>query len=247
MISDSGRSKRPARPSSSPGPAAKWRALKRPVFGSTRASAWSCGTVSERWIRTSGASDERDQPRVQVPERGDRDAERADHELCGEALEREEPGLPERVVARELEHRREQNVVDADQHDGGCEARDRKPEIARPGDGGVLDEVRDPPRSQRGERVVAHVERLDVPAVANLQPLRYVLDDAHRAPRAPAGAGSRPGSGKRGRGGSSGRAARARRRAARRRRAPRGRGTSASRVCCASSRGAERRSPLPGR
>ena len=48
MISDSGRSKRPARAISSDRALAKWRALKRPVFGSTRASASSCGTDSAR-------------------------------------------------------------------------------------------------------------------------------------------------------------------------------------------------------
>jgi hypothetical protein len=48
MISDSGRSNRLARVSSSPSAAAKWRALKRPVFGSTRASSWRSSTASER-------------------------------------------------------------------------------------------------------------------------------------------------------------------------------------------------------
>ena len=48
MIRDIGRSNRCARPSSSVSAAEKWRALKRPVFGSTRASACSCGTESAR-------------------------------------------------------------------------------------------------------------------------------------------------------------------------------------------------------
>jgi hypothetical protein len=56
MISDRGRSNRSARRSSSFSAAAKWRALKRPVFGSTRASSCSCGTESERWISRSGAT-----------------------------------------------------------------------------------------------------------------------------------------------------------------------------------------------
>ncbi len=55
MISDIGRSNRAARVSSSFSAWLKWRALKRPVFGSTRASASSFGTESERWIRISGA------------------------------------------------------------------------------------------------------------------------------------------------------------------------------------------------
>jgi len=33
--------------------------LKSPVFGSTRASAWSAGTLSARWISTSGAAAKR--------------------------------------------------------------------------------------------------------------------------------------------------------------------------------------------
>ena len=56
MISDSGRSKRWARASSSASAAAKWRALKRPVLPSTRASICSAGTESERWIRINGAT-----------------------------------------------------------------------------------------------------------------------------------------------------------------------------------------------
>jgi hypothetical protein len=55
MISESGRSKRAARVSSSASAWPKCRALNRPVFGSTRASASSLGTDSERWMRTSGA------------------------------------------------------------------------------------------------------------------------------------------------------------------------------------------------
>ena len=108
MISDSGRSKRSARTSSSVSAAAKWRALKRPVFGSTRASACSCGTESERWIRSSGATRERDEPRVRGPEGGDADAERREDEVGREAREREEPGLAQRVAAGEAEHRRDQ-------------------------------------------------------------------------------------------------------------------------------------------
>ena len=54
MISDIGRWNRCERPSSSVSAAAKWRALKSPVFGSTRASAWSCGTDRARWISKSG-------------------------------------------------------------------------------------------------------------------------------------------------------------------------------------------------
>ena len=57
ITSDSGRSKRSARSSSSFSASAKCLALKRPVFGSTRASSCSCGTLSERWISSSGATE----------------------------------------------------------------------------------------------------------------------------------------------------------------------------------------------
>ncbi len=56
MITDRGVPERSARSSSSRRAPAKWRALKRPVLGSTRASSWSAGTLSERWIRSSGAT-----------------------------------------------------------------------------------------------------------------------------------------------------------------------------------------------
>ena len=44
----------------------------------------------------------RDQPRVEVPERGDGEAERREDEVGREALEREDAGLPQRVAAGEL-------------------------------------------------------------------------------------------------------------------------------------------------
>ncbi len=56
MISDIGRWNRCARPSSSCMTTVKCLALKRPVFGSTRASAWSCGIARLRWMRRSGAT-----------------------------------------------------------------------------------------------------------------------------------------------------------------------------------------------
>ena len=55
MITESGAPDRFARSSSSLRAPAKWRALKSPVFGSIRASSCSAGTVSERWMRSSGA------------------------------------------------------------------------------------------------------------------------------------------------------------------------------------------------
>ena len=56
MITDIGRPNRSARASSSRSSAAKCRALKSPVFESTRASSSSAGTFSDRWMRMSGAT-----------------------------------------------------------------------------------------------------------------------------------------------------------------------------------------------
>ncbi len=56
MSTASGRAKRCARPNSPSSAVLKWRALKRPVFGSMRASSSSLGTASDRWTTRSGAS-----------------------------------------------------------------------------------------------------------------------------------------------------------------------------------------------
>ena len=56
MSTASGRTKRCARPNSPSSAVLKWRALKRPVFGSTRASSSSFGTESERCTTRRGAS-----------------------------------------------------------------------------------------------------------------------------------------------------------------------------------------------
>ena len=103
MISESGRSNRAARVSSSFSACPKCRALKRPVFGSTRASASSLGTASERWISTSGATANGTIHGLESQKRRDADAERREHEVGRQALEAEQAGLARRDPARESE------------------------------------------------------------------------------------------------------------------------------------------------
>ena len=87
-----------------------------------------------------------------------------------------QPGGPQRVTGPEPEHHREQGVVRRDEDDARREARER---VAHAGvrDQAVEreDEAGGRDRGQRVERVVADVERLAVPAVPVLEPLRDVL------------------------------------------------------------------------
>ena len=120
-----------------------------------------------------------DQPRVPVPERGQRDAENREHEVDRHALDAKEAALAEVVAAAELEDHREDDVVQRDEDDAGGE----------PGDGearvrirdraccAIVDEVCRPPRRQSVQRVVRDVEALDRPRVALLQPLRNRLHE----------------------------------------------------------------------
>jgi hypothetical protein len=64
----------------------------------------------------------RKQPGVPRPDGGERDAECREDEVRGEALGREEAGLPQRVPAREVEHGGEEHVVEGDEDDGGCQS-----------------------------------------------------------------------------------------------------------------------------
>ena len=114
---------------------------------------------------------------IPAPEARKCDTETREDEVCGEAVPREEPCFTERVSPREVEHRREKEVVHEDEDDTGCEAGDCHFGLAR--EPQVLHERNDPPRRQSVQRVVADVEALDVPGVANLQPFRNVLHDAH--------------------------------------------------------------------
>ena len=130
MISESGRSKRCARASSS---LQREREVARVEEPGLRVDARLRLQLRhrERAVDQEERRErERDQPRVRVPEGGERDAEHREHELGREALEGEEARLAHRVPAGEPEHRREQHVVDADEH--GAAARPAsEPQVGR--------------------------------------------------------------------------------------------------------------------
>jgi len=119
----------------------------------------------------------REQVRVPAPDTREGDAESREHEVDREAVGGEEPGLTKRMPAREMKHRREEHMVGRYKDDArgkACEGHRRlsaQPEIAN--------ERHCPPRCEQVQRVIADVEALDVPGVANLQPLGNVLDDPH--------------------------------------------------------------------
>ena len=121
---------------------------------------------------------ERDEPGIRLPEGVHRDAERCEHEVGGEILGIEQAGVPEREAAREAQHHGEQDVVDRDEDDAGCKPGERQPQCVVTDPRVFEDEdAADEPGGHRRERVVEDVERLQVPAVAHLQPLRDHLDD----------------------------------------------------------------------
>jgi hypothetical protein len=117
----------------------------------------------------------RKQQRVPLPQAREGDAERGEHEVRGQALRREETGRAQRVSAREVEHRREEDMVQGDEHDHRDESRERQLDLGpQPG---VSHELHRRPRRQTVHRVVGDVETLDVPGVAHLQPLGQPVDD----------------------------------------------------------------------
>ena len=176
MISASGVSERRARSSSSLSALAKWRALKSPVFTSSRASCCSAGTLSERCTRMRGATAIGRRSGFQSQSPANATPRQGEDEVGREAFHREEAGAAERVPAREVQHRREHRVVQGDEDDRGHEAGERELEVRpQPGASHQLDCA---PRREPVERVVGDVERLDVPGVANLQPLGDPVDDA---------------------------------------------------------------------
>ena len=133
---------------------------------------------------------ERDQGRIDRPGERDEHAESREDELGREILEREQAGLAQRMAATETQHHREDAVVQEHEDDGGSEAGDSEPELVVRDQTVLLQDV--PPdrgRCEQVEEVVARVERLDVPGVANLQPLRNVLGhhDGRQEPRREAG------------------------------------------------------------
>ena len=178
MISASGRSNRCERTISSFSAAPKCRALNRPVFGSTRASASSCGTESDRWMRSTGATANGINHGSAYQKRRDDDSEAGECELGRQSVEREQARLTDRMPVPEQQHRREHRVVQADEDDrarkaGDCQAEAR----ARDQPVGMEDQPHRPPRRDRSDHVVADVEALPVPGGPVLQPGRDVLHD----------------------------------------------------------------------
>ena len=175
MISESGRSKRSARSSSS-------FSATREVAGVEEAGLRVDARLllqlrdAERAVDQQQRSDrERDQPGVGAPERRHRDAEHGEHEVGREAREREEPRLADRVAARKVQHRSQQHVVDRHDRGGRREAGDGVVEVAA---AEALEAVEGRVGRQHRERPVADVEDLDVPGATALQPLRDVHRDA---------------------------------------------------------------------
>ena len=121
------------------------------------------------------------QPRIQVPEGADADAERREHEVDGQALEREDAQLADRMAVEEVQHRGEQSVVDGHQHHCRGHPGECKPKlVVRNQVRRATHHVEDRPRGEKRERPVADVEGLAVPRVSVLQPFRDVLDEPDR-------------------------------------------------------------------
>ena len=124
---------------------------------------------------------ERDQPRVRLPERERGDAEGREHEIRGEVLHVEEAGLAESESACEAKHHREIRVVDRHEDEATGDAGDAEPQRVVGEPSGIEHEVMgEEPHRHRRERVVADVERLQIPAVAHAQPFGDVLHDPHQ-------------------------------------------------------------------
>ena len=121
----------------------------------------------------------KDEPRVPVPERRERDAEDRQHEVDRDALGREQPGLTERVVAAEPQDHGNEDVVHRHEGDACGEPGDREAQVRVRNQAGPVkaDQVGDAPRRESVERVVRDVEDLDRPRVALLQPLRDRLHE----------------------------------------------------------------------
>ncbi len=121
----------------------------------------------------------KDEPRVQVPERGQRDAEDSEYEVDREALDGEQPRLAERMSAAQLEDDADEDVVDGDVRDGGGEAGHREACVGIGDDAAAVleDQPCGAPHGERVQRVVRDVEHLDRPGVALLQPLRDRLHE----------------------------------------------------------------------
>ena len=120
---------------------------------------------------------EHDEPGVAVPERGNRDADRDERQVRREAVDREEREVAQRVAVREAHHRPEQQVVRQHEDERDDRIADAFAQVrVRVERANVEHRLPGPERGEARERVVRDVERLDVPGVALLQPLRDMLD-----------------------------------------------------------------------
>ena len=119
---------------------------------------------------------EEDQPAIVVPRVGHGEAERGKHDVRREVLDGEQPAGAEAVPAGEKEHRREQKMIDRDHGQDRCDTGEGASWAVSHGARAVHCTGRRPGAHQR-ERPVGDVERLDVPAVANVQPLGDVLHE----------------------------------------------------------------------
>jgi len=125
-----------------------------------------------------GREREWDQPGIRVPERGEHDAERREHELGREPVEGEEAGFADRMTVPEQEHRRQDRVVQADEDNRANEPGDREAKVpVRDQPVGMDNCLHSPPGRERRDDVVADVEALAIPGRPVLQPGRDVLND----------------------------------------------------------------------
>ena len=123
---------------------------------------------------------ERDEPRIRLPEGVHGDPERGEDEVGGEVFGVEETGLTEAEAAGEPEHHREERVVDGHEDETRGDTGNREAQCSV-GEPRVLEQqdAAYAPRRHRRQQVVEDIERLQVPAVAHLQPLRDHLHHRH--------------------------------------------------------------------
>ena len=72
-----------------------------------------------------GRGRERDEPDVSLPEAGDADPERGEHEIGRDVRDREQAGLTRSMPAPEVEHQGEQKVVEPHEDETGREPGER--------------------------------------------------------------------------------------------------------------------------
>ena len=108
-----------------------------------------------------------------MPEHDEGRRQAREDEVGRHRLGPEEPARPHAEPARELQHDGEQDVVRQREDGAGYKRRERYPRLGA----APANEIEQRSREEGVERVIRDVERLDVPGVALLQPLRDVLRD----------------------------------------------------------------------